>query len=110
MKKIIIYVLIVLLSSIAISGAGSQSGVRADHQAMKGYLTLGSTVVALPVQLQPGDRILFIKPDGRTVLRQTVSGGFFSITAAKLSTGVYIVSVMRNGRTIAETAVPVKVS
>ena len=75
---------------------------------IKGYITIGNSVVVLPAKLQAGDRIVFTSTNGIQVFSQRVGDGFFRIDASKIHSGVYILTLRRNGERIAAVSVPIK--
>lgn len=108
MKKIIASFMLVIVMGAALP-AGQVVPIRQTNaQSLKGYITMGNSVVVLPTQLQAGDRIVFTKVNGAQVYSQRVGDGFFRMDVSKLRPGLYIVSVMRNGAEIAAIRLPFK--
>ncbi len=107
MRSIIAALLSILVISISSVAAQGISGIQ-NAQGLKGYITIGNTVVVLPAQLQTGDRIVFTKVNGAQVYGQRVGDGFFRMDVSKLRPGLYVVSVVRNGTEIAAIRLPFK--
>jgi hypothetical protein len=73
----------------------------------KGYITIGRNVVILPERLRLGDRIDFYDLHGVKVFEQYVGTGYLAANVSKILTGVYNLSVRRNGKVIASKEVPI---
>jgi hypothetical protein len=101
MKTLYALSMVVVMAS---AGLGAP-GIAGTHQ-YKGYLNVGTYVVTLPQQLEPGDRIAITRVNGTRVLDQRVTNGYFVLDVSKLRAGVYVVSVRRNGLVIAAIRVP----
>jgi hypothetical protein len=63
----------------------------------------------LPRQLKSGDELVFTNMLGVSVLRHWVGTGHFNVDASNLMTGFYVITLKRNGGTIAAIKVPLSI-
>jgi hypothetical protein len=106
MKKIIASLMLVIVMVAGLSAAQAVPMRQTNAQSLKGYITIGNSVVMLPTQLQAGDRIVFTKVTGAQVYSQRLGDGFFRMDVSRLRPGLYVVSVFRNGTEIAAIRLP----
>jgi hypothetical protein len=109
MRKIIIALAALLFLSVVVVGGQMSSTFQAGPPVMKGYFTVGNTLVVLPHQLKSGDELIFTNMLGESVLKQRVEMGYFSVNSSKLLTGLYVITLKRNGVTLAAVKVPLLV-
>jgi hypothetical protein len=105
MKRVLLFITAILLLSITISGAENGKPLNTQPE-LKGYLTLGNNVIALPSRLQSGDIIVFTNAQGSRLFGYRVTNGPFTLNTSRLHAGVYIVTIVRNGFPFASVTVP----
>ncbi|MBN1307253.1 MAG: hypothetical protein JXA18_05015 [Chitinispirillaceae bacterium] len=71
-----------------------------NNWAMKGYMTVGRSVVVLPERLLAGDRIELFNGSGVKVRGLTVGTGYITMNVSTLPKGVYSLVVYRTGQMI----------
>jgi hypothetical protein len=103
--KIILSIAAGLLIAGTVSGAVGINTVQ-NQSTMKGYITVGRSVVVLPEMLQQGDRIEFYNTQGELVLRQNVGYGYLSAGISEIPQGVYTMVVFRKNDIIASQMTP----
>ena len=85
----------------------------ADHSTfqnqsmMKGYITIGHSVIALPDRLRSGDRIEFFNVSGERVMEEMVGQGYMRMNFSRVPSGVYNMVIYRNGDILTEHVVPI---
>ncbi len=110
MKKTIIFLIAVLAAGTAFIPAYGATQPPVQNRELKGYITIGNSVIGLPTQLQTGDRITLATVNGVVVYDQRVHDGFFRIDTSKLRPSLYLVSILRNGVEVAAIRLPFKAS
>jgi|GEM_PF-3064791 hypothetical protein len=108
MKSILSSVVLVIVMAVSTIAAQGIEGTQNGPREPKGYVTIGNSLLVLPTQLRAGDLIEFTNVNGATVFAKRVGDGFFHIDVSRLHTGLYLVSLKRNGARIAAMSLPLK--
>jgi len=75
--------------------------------AENGYLTVGRSVVVLPVPIQTGDRIELYNMHGARIIGRTVGDSYLSQNISTVPEGIYSLVIRRGHNVIATENVPV---
>lgn len=75
--------------------------------AENGYITIGRSVVVLPVPIQKGDRLELYNMNGVLIMSRTVGNGYLSQNISTIPEGMYGLVVHRGRSIIAAENVPI---